>query len=82
MQLRPKAIMRTLLNGDEDFLHAMRWYVRMGRRVWFHEVFEFLKLGRLKHGPTLREFSGDSLQDRENAHSRKRRIPVIATQAN
>jgi len=81
MQLRPKAIMRTLLNGDEDFLHAMRWYVRMGRRVWFHEVFEFLKLGRLKHGPTLREFSGDSLQDRENAHSRKRRISMISVAA-
>ena len=81
MQLRPKAIMRTLLNGDEDFLHAMRWYVRMGRRVWFYEVFDFLKGGRLKQGPTLREFSGDSLHDRENAHSRKRRIPMVSVAA-
>lgn len=81
MQLRPKAIMRTLLNGDEDFLHAMRWYVKMGRRVWFHEVFDFLKGGRLKQGPTLREFSGEPLQDRENAHSRKRRISMISVAA-
>ena len=46
----------------------MRWYSKMGRRVWFHEVLEFIfNGGRLKDGPTLREFMGASLAEREYA---------------
>jgi anaerobic magnesium-protoporphyrin IX monomethyl ester cyclase len=78
MQLRPKAIIRTLLTGDTDFLHAMRWYVKMGRRVWFHEVFEFIKVRLLKNGPTLREFMGESLHTSEYAHSKKRQFHLIS----
>lgn len=42
MQLRPRALARTFLSRDREFRHGMRWYVRMGRRVWFREVLEFL----------------------------------------
>lgn len=68
MQARPKVIARTLFHRDADYRHAMRWYTRIGRRVWFHEVFEFLFRTRLlKNGPTLRELSGETLADREYA---------------
>jgi anaerobic magnesium-protoporphyrin IX monomethyl ester cyclase len=37
----------------------MRWYTRMGRRVWLHEIWNFLfRDRRLKQGPTLAEFWG------------------------
>lgn len=42
MQLRPRALLRTFLSREPEFRHAMQWYVRMGRRVWFREVGEFL----------------------------------------
>jgi len=79
MQLRPKALMRTLLSGDADFLHGMRWYVKVGRRVWFHEIFDFFRTKRLRNGPTLREFLGASLHQNEYALSRKRQ-PQLAAQ--
>ena len=81
MQLRPKALYRTLIGFDRHVRHAMRWYTRMGRRVWFHEVFEFLfKTQMHSDGPTLREFWGESLHERENALDKKRRqtIPLKA----
>ncbi|WP_246208239.1 hypothetical protein [Bradyrhizobium rifense] len=30
----------------------------MGRRVWPHEILEFLRARRLRWGPTVREFWG------------------------
>jgi len=66
MQLRPKALRRLLLHPDADYRHAMRWYTRIGRRVWFHEIAEFIFNTRLlKNGPSLREFMGRSLTSRE-----------------
>lgn len=74
MQLRPKAIMRVLRNRDPDFLHGMRWYYQMGRRVWIHEVLDFIFHSRRTHnGPTLREFWGDTLHTQEEAHAKPRR---------
>lgn len=71
MQLRPKALGRLLFHRDPDYRHAMRWYTRIGRRVWFHEVAEFLfRTRHLKHGPRLRDFLGPSLADREYALAR------------
>jgi anaerobic magnesium-protoporphyrin IX monomethyl ester cyclase len=68
MQARPKVIARTLFHRDADYRHAMRWYTRIGRRVWFHEVFEFIFRTRLlKNGPRLRELLGTTLEDREYA---------------
>ncbi|MEA3182733.1 MAG: anaerobic magnesium-protoporphyrin monomethyl ester cyclase [Gammaproteobacteria bacterium] len=66
MQARPIVIARTLFHRDADYRHAMRWYTRIGRRVWFHEVFEFIFQTRLvTNGPTLQEFMGPTLADRE-----------------
>lgn len=80
MQLRPRALARVLWKGDADFRHAMRWYTRIGRRVWFHEVAQFLfDTPLLRHGPTLREFLGPTLVEREYALARGRRIIPVGT---
>ena len=59
VQARPRALWRSFFNPDRAARHGMRWYTRMGRRVWFHEWKNFL-LGdrRVADGPTLREFWG------------------------
>jgi anaerobic magnesium-protoporphyrin IX monomethyl ester cyclase len=68
MQARPKVLGRMLFHRDADYRHAMRWYTRIGRRVWFHEVLEFLFKSRPRSiGPTLREFMGATLAEREYA---------------
>lgn len=73
MQARPKVIGRTLFHRDSDYRHAMRWYTRIGRRVWFHEVLEFVFKTRPRSiGPTVREFMGESLAEREYALSKAR----------
>src|SRR5205823_966743 len=75
MQARPKALTRMLFHRDADYRHAMRWYTRIGRRVWFHEVFEFAFGPRLlKNAPTLRDFMGSTLATREYALA-KARVP-------
>jgi len=58
LQCRPKAIWRVLFQRDAGLRHAMRWYTQMGRRVWPHEILEFLRARRLTWGPTVREFWG------------------------
>lgn len=59
VQLRPKALWRVLFHPDRKLRHAMRWYTRMGRRVWFHEIRHWLFLDRrTATGPTLQEFWG------------------------
>lgn len=68
MQLRPTALRRTLFNRDPDQAHAMRWYTAMGRRVWFHEVAEFLFARRhLKKPQVLEAFAGESMAQEEYA---------------
>lgn len=77
MQLRPKAILRVLLGKDRHVRRGMRWYTRMGRRVWFHEIAEFAFSKRLKNSTlTLRRFWGASLADREESMVKRKR-PVI-----
>ncbi|SDL77613.1 magnesium-protoporphyrin IX monomethyl ester anaerobic oxidative cyclase [Ensifer sp. YR511] len=59
IQARPKALARVLLHRDPQQRHSMRWYTRMGRRVWFHELYEFVF--RRRHfaaGPSLEVFWG------------------------
>jgi len=60
VQSRPRALLRTLFHPDKQLRHGMRWYARMGRRVWFHEwrTFHF-RDRRVKNGPTLRAFWGE-----------------------
>jgi anaerobic magnesium-protoporphyrin IX monomethyl ester cyclase len=36
VQLRPRVAHR-----DRKIRHGIRWYYRMGRRVWFHEIWNF-----------------------------------------
>lgn len=65
MQARPKALKRILFHADKDVRHAMRWYTRMGRRVWFFEWKNYLfRDKRIKDGPRLDAFWGEP-QDAE-----------------
>lgn len=74
MQLRPKVLIRLLFHQDANYRHAMRWYTQIGRRVWFHEVAEFIfKTRIMKQGPTLRDFMGSSLANREYALAKNKR---------
>jgi anaerobic magnesium-protoporphyrin IX monomethyl ester cyclase len=56
-QLRPKALFRLLAHPDKRFRAGMRWYSNIGRRVWVHEVWQWL-FGdhRSRRGPTLSRF--------------------------
>ena len=61
VQGRPKALWRTYCNPDPHHAHGMRWYARVGRRVWLHEVWAFLFRDRRNTaGPTLAGFWGAS----------------------
>jgi anaerobic magnesium-protoporphyrin IX monomethyl ester cyclase len=81
MQARPKALRRLLFGGDADFRHAMRWYTRMGRRVWFRELWQFFFGGApASTGLTLREFQGESLAGTEYVLTRKEKIPLAAVE--
>ncbi len=57
LQLRPKAIKRYLFHPDPKIRHAIRWYYKMGRKVWFHEIYNFFfDDKRLKEGRVLAGF--------------------------
>ena len=71
VQLRPKALARVFLNPDPDQAHAMRWYTAMGRRVWFHEVAEFLFRRRhFRDPPALEAFAGPGMAAEEYSMTR------------
>lgn len=73
MQARPRVLTRMLFHRDSDYRHAMRWYTRIGRRVWLHEVLEFVFKSRPRSiGVTLRELMGTTLADREYALAKPR----------
>lgn len=66
VQARPKALWRYLFNRDRAARHGMRWYARMGRRVWFHEWRNFFfRDRRTTEGPTLRAFWGEPQDHQE-----------------
>jgi anaerobic magnesium-protoporphyrin IX monomethyl ester cyclase len=68
VQLRPKALARVLFHPDRGLRHAMRWYTKMGRRVWPHEVFGFLfRDKRTAHGPSVAQFWGRAQDDEEES---------------
>lgn len=78
IQARPKALARILLHRDPQQRHSMRWYTKMGRRVWFHELYEFVFRRRHFHaGPSLREFWGAPQEAEEESMlpPRRRRPP-------
>ncbi|MEZ2328834.1 magnesium-protoporphyrin IX monomethyl ester anaerobic oxidative cyclase [Mesorhizobium sp. RCC_202] len=75
VQSRPKALARILFHPDPVQRHSMRWYTKMGRRVWFREVWGFLVTDRrVTGGPTLAEFWG-APQDTEEESMIVRRQP-------
>ncbi len=68
MQARPKALWRILFHPDPDVRHAMRWYTKMGRRVWFFEWKNFVfRDRRISDGPTLAAFWGGPQDAEEEA---------------
>ena len=57
LQLRPKALWRYLFHPDRKIRDAIHWYYKMGRKVWFHEVYNFFgKDNRVNNGSSLSEF--------------------------
>ena len=72
IQARPKALKRVLFHRDRKVRNGMRWYTRMGKRVWIGEVWEFINDKLLKDGPTLITYWNTTKQDPENALSREK----------
>lgn len=48
MQARPKALMRLFFHKDARLRSAMRWYTRIGRRVWIWELYQFFFVTKLE----------------------------------
>jgi anaerobic magnesium-protoporphyrin IX monomethyl ester cyclase len=67
LQLRPRALRRMLAHRDREIRAGMRWYYRVGRRVWFHEIFGFLFRERRAAGPTLERFWGAPQEAEESS---------------
>jgi len=66
LQLRPKALWRSLLQPDLAARAGMRWYTRMGRRVWPYEWQNFFLRERpVSDGPTLEALWGAPLDHLE-----------------
>ncbi|MBQ6655991.1 MAG: cobalamin-dependent protein [Ottowia sp.] len=57
MQARPRAIWRTLVQPDARRRAAMRWYSRIGLRVWFTELWRALVTdGQARQRTTVAQF--------------------------
>jgi anaerobic magnesium-protoporphyrin IX monomethyl ester cyclase len=72
LQCRPKALYRTFFHPDHGLRHAMRWYTRMGRRVWPYEIRNFLFDRRRKDGPSVSQFWGAPQHAEEESMSATR----------
>jgi anaerobic magnesium-protoporphyrin IX monomethyl ester cyclase len=71
-QMRPRAIRRFLWNPEPKIRHAIRWYYRMGRRVYIWEIFHFLFRDRfLARGIPLLTFGGAPLDAEEYSMNTK-----------
>lgn len=67
-QLRPRALRRWAWNPEPKIRHAIRWYYRMGRRVWLHEMIDFFLRDTVRdRGRTLVEFLGAPQDQEEEA---------------
>ncbi|MBM2577402.1 magnesium-protoporphyrin IX monomethyl ester anaerobic oxidative cyclase [Jannaschia sp. Os4] len=59
LQLRPRSLWRTYLQPDRRLRHAMRWYARMGRRVWLSEFADALwRVPARRGAATVAEVAG------------------------
>jgi anaerobic magnesium-protoporphyrin IX monomethyl ester cyclase len=77
LQGRPKALWRTYLHPDRGLRHAMRWYSRMGRRVWPYEIWNFLFRDRRRSGPTVEAFWGPTQEREEQSMVPRRRQSAV-----
>ena len=71
LQLRPKALQRTFFPKTPELGHGMRWYTAVGRRVWLHECWDFIRNPPRRTGQTLNIFYGASLAENEYAMVRQ-----------
>ncbi len=68
MQLRLRSLKRVMFHHDLPIRNAMRWYYRIGRRVWPFEIWSFLfREQRQKNGSTLGAFWGMLKEGEEKA---------------
>lgn len=75
-QLRPRALRRWAWHPDPKIRHAIRWYYRMGRRVWIHEMLNFLFRDRTRaDARSVAEHLG-AVQDHEEEASAVVRRPL------
>ena len=78
-QLRPRALLRWAWNREPKIRHAIRWYYRMGRRVWIHEMLDFWFRDTVRdRGRTLAAFLGKPQDGEEEASVVERRGKVAA----
>lgn len=57
MQTRPSALKRLFFHKEARLRSAMRWYTRIGRRVWFWELYQFFFVTKLtKEKIKMRDF--------------------------
>jgi anaerobic magnesium-protoporphyrin IX monomethyl ester cyclase len=81
VQARPKALARVLLHRDRRLRHAMRWYTRMGRRVWSHEIIGWLRAPPAREGPTAAGLWGVPQDGEEESMTVARtHLPVVAAE--
>ncbi|WP_343520918.1 hypothetical protein [Sphingomonas sp.] len=74
-QLRPRALRRWAWHPEPKIRHAIRWYYRMGRRVWLHEMIGFFLRDDYRGADrTVAQYLGDT-QDHEEEASRSVRAP-------
>ena len=63
-QLRPRALLHRFVRKDRRTRAVMRWYYRVGRAVFAHELWSFLfRDRRHRAGPTLAQFWGPPLDE-------------------
>jgi anaerobic magnesium-protoporphyrin IX monomethyl ester cyclase len=75
MQLRPRSLWRLFSHPDWAIRAAIRWYYRIGRKVWVYEIWSFLFRDHLKKdGPSLEKFWGDPQDDEQYAMERYYRM--------
>lgn len=76
LQGRPRAVRRVFFHRDRGIRAGMRWYYRMGKRVWPYEIIKFLfREPRVANGPSVAEYWG-APQDHEEESMLARRPPA------
>lgn len=81
-QLRPRSLRRLLAHPDPLFRAGMRWYSSIGRRVWIHEVLQWLfRDRRTRCGPRLSEFLAGAWNGKTAAAARVQAIGVTSNRA-